>query len=150
SFWSTENDLKIYVNNLYRIFPAYKARGNGQYQADYESDNMAEETPNTRLAGQKSVPTSASSAHYNNGWYNNFDVAYDFSWVRNVNIFIDNYQRVDSPWEQTRQYVGEAYFFRAYLYFDLLKYYGDLPWINKPLTPDDEDLFSSRISRSII
>lgn len=150
SFWTTENDLKIYVNNFYRIFPAYKPRGNGQFQADYVSDNMARETPDIRLAGQLNVPAAAGRSNYGNGWYNNFDVAYNFDWIRSVNIMINNYHRVSSPWEQTKQYVGEAYFFRAYLYFDLLKSYGDLPWISKPLTPESEELYSSRISRSII
>lgn len=150
SFWNTDNDLKIYMNGFYPAIPAYKGRGMGQFQADYASDNMAEEIPFPRFAGQLSVPTSAGGSHYNQTWYRFYDVAYNFDWIRNVNILINNYHRVTSPWEQSRQYVGEAYFFRAYFYFDLLKSYGDLPWINKPLTPEDEALYSPRLSRSII
>lgn len=150
SYWKTSNDLLIYMNTFYPILPAYKPRGNGQYQADYTSDNMAIETPDTRLAGQLSVPTSAPANRYGDQWYTGFDVSYDFTWIRNANILIANYHTVTSPWNETSQYVGEAYFFRAYFYFDLLKNYGDLPWINKPLTPADEELYSPRISRSII
>jgi hypothetical protein len=150
SFWKTDNDLKMYVNSFYRVFPSYKGRGMGQFQADYQSDNMAVDNPNKRLAGQLNVPTSAGSSNYDVLWYNAFDITYNFDWIRGVNIMINNYQRVTSPWEKVRQYVGEAYFFRAYLYFDLLKNYGDLPWVNKPLAPGDKELYSSRISRSVV
>ena len=150
SFWTTDNDLMIYVNYYYRVFPTYKGRGNGQYQADYESDNMAQETPYARFQGVLSVPTSAGDSKYNSDWYKFYDLPYNFDWIRGINILLANYQRVTSPWDQARQYVGEAYFFRAYMYFDLLRFYGELPWISKPLTSESEELYSSRLPRNVV
>ncbi len=42
------------------------------------------------------------------------------------------------------------HFFRAWFYFDLLKKFGDLPWIDKPLKADIKELALERISRSKI
>jgi hypothetical protein len=150
TFWTSTQSLEAYMDKFYIIFPAYKGRGMGQFQADYASDNMARETPDERLAGLLSPPRAASGPHYDETWYANFDVSYNFDWIRNVNIFLQHYSAVEAPWDNVRQYVGEAYFFRAYLYFDLLKFYGDLPWINEPLTPQSEALYSARLPRNVI
>ena len=37
-------------------------------------------------------------------------------------------------------YLGEAYFFRAYNYFYLLKYFGGVPIITVPLDTDSPEL----------
>jgi hypothetical protein len=73
-----------------------------------------------------------------------------WSWtnVRNVNYFLDNAERVTTGANKD-QYIGEAYFFRAWHYFELLKQFGDLPIITKTLSITDEDiLYSERKSRT--
>jgi hypothetical protein len=47
------------------------------------------------------------------------------------------------------QYTGEAYFFRAWFYFELLKQFGDLPIVTKtPFVTDVDILYSARSSRT--
>ena len=50
---------------------------------------------------------------------------------------IDNSQLTDTEKEHWRS-VG--YFFRSYAYFDLLKKYGGVPWVDRVLTDSDEDI----------
>lgn len=38
---------------------------------------------------------------------------------------------------ETQQYIGEMYFFRAYIYFEYLRKFGDFPIITEELTADD-------------
>ena len=47
--------------------------------------------------------------------------------------------------------MGEAYFFRAWFYFNLLKKYGDVPWYSHVIEMDDtEELMRPRDSRLLI
>lgn len=53
--------------------------------------------------------------------------------IRTVNYFIENLPKnaVNFTKEQVAQWVGEAYFCRAYFYFALVKRYGGIPIIDK-------------------
>src|SRR5690606_25442523 len=74
--------------------------------------------------------------------------------VRNINVFHANYQKViDSQGGRNAdidQFIGEGFFFRAYIYFDLLQRFGDLPWYDSPMTTEDEALYKSREPRNVI
>ena len=87
-----------------------------------------------RLDGAINIPSSGG------GW----------SWgnIRNVNYFLANSERVKSGTFKDH-YIGEAYFFRAYNYFNLLKQFGDLPIVKTPLNVNDEAaLYGARSSRT--
>lgn len=133
-YWQTPVDLEMYVNQYYTVFPNETRTDDNLL--DGNSDNLILATFNPRLAGTRSVPSSGG------GW----------SWgnVRSVNYFIANYHRVTANFESTRQYIGEAYFFRAYFYFNLLRDFGDIPWVNKPLAGDAEELYMPRTPRNVV
>ena len=135
-YWTAPRDLELYVNQFYTSFPTYPFRGT-IYWNDDNSDNGLTNPYNTRLAGYMTVPSSGGSWSFTN--------------IRSVNYFLSNYKNVESDWENIRQYAGEGHFFRAYFYFELLCNYGDVPWINRPLNTDDEELlYGPRVARNII
>ena len=136
TYWKTESDLKYYVNQFYDDLPGYGGYDAGLYWKDCNSDNMIYSTYDNRLAGYTVVPSESN----------------DWSWgnIRAVNHFLQNFNTVKDQGEEVDQYIGEAYFFRAYFYFDLLKKYGDLPWVNKVLQENDAELYAPRLSRTII
>lgn len=133
-YWTTAQDLQLYVNQYYTRFPN-DTRNDGNI-LDNNSDNLIETDFSSILAGTRTVPASGG------GW----------SWgdIRNVNYFLNHYNTVDAPWGSVKQYVGEAYFFRAYFYFNLLRNFGDLPWISTPLKPESEELFMVRTPRQTV
>jgi hypothetical protein len=138
-FWKSANDLQLYCNSFYSVFPSYTGFGNiGIYgeDADAGSDNMISFNYNAAINGERTVPTSGG------GW----------SWgtLRNINYFFDNYKKAPAS-TAVDPFVGEAYFFRAYFYFGMLKAFGDLPWINKVLTINDSALiYGHRLPRNIV
>lgn len=142
-YWKTANDLKLYANNFYNnMLPNYNGWGStGIYGLDADSsDNMISTTYNSALNGERVVPG-------NGGRYGDYA---DWNALRNVNYLLANYTKVTEPFEVIQPYVGEALFFRAYFYFDKLKRFGDLPWINVPLNTLSEEVFSERLPRSVI
>ena len=141
SYWNTANDLQNYLNNLYGIdgiFPHYRNFGSlGIYSVDENSDNMVPQYESGRLNGELTVASNGGYA--------------DWSSIRNVNYFLANYQKVSAAASDIAPYLGEAYFFRALLYFNAVKNYGDMPWVNKPLNIDDKDLLNApRLPRNVV
>lgn len=141
SYWHTANDLQNYMNNLYGIdgiFPHYRGYSSlGIYSVDENSDNMVPQGENGRLNGELTVAGSGGYA--------------DWSSIRNVNYFLANYQKVSASASDIAPYLGEAYFFRAMLYYKAVKSYGDMPWVNKPLNIDDKDLLNApRLPRNVV
>ncbi len=74
----------------------------------------------------------------NNNW--------NYSGIRNCNILLAKASEYTGPGDIS-QYVGEAYFFRAYSYFNLLKTYGGVPIVTTVLDVDAPELHGSRNSR---
>lgn len=138
-YWKTPNDLQLYVNGFYNlILPSYTGFvSSGPYAVDANSDNMIATTYNSTNNGEGIVPASGGGW----GWGN----------LRNINYFLANYTRVTAPVTSVNPFVGEALFFRAWFYFDNLKRFGDVPWINRPLLPTDTAfIYSARVKRNII
>lgn len=133
SYWNNEEDLKNFANDFY---PRLEVPG---VAADEQSDNMVPNSPNSYLNNDVSVPDAGG------GWSTD-----DWSYIRDANYFLSHYKQVDDDGSQDdiNQYLGEILFFRAYEYFNKVKRFGDVPWINKALDIDNEDeLFKERTPR---
>lgn len=137
TFWHTTADLQNYMNTLYRTFNLYGGFGNlGIYSVDGNSDNMVTPSQNARLNGQNTLNANGGYADYTD--------------IRTVNYFLANYTKVSGTPNAIAPFVGEAYFFRAMLYFQGLQSYGGLPYITKPLNLNDPGLNAPRLPRNVL
>src|SRR5690606_20504356 len=102
---------------------------------DFNSDNEITRIPNTTLQGTRTVATTGSIG---------------FGSVRSINYFFDNYKKVEKGYKlaEYQQYLGEAYFFRAVIYFDLLSSYGDIQWVTRELGTSSPELYNPRDARN--
>ena len=138
AYFKTAKDLELYVNQFYTVFPAFGGFGIGYLATDGNSDNMVTEDYNTQLAGYTTVPGNASDA----GW--------NWGEIRSINYMLGNLGHMETAFDQNKQFIGEAYFFRSYYYFSLLKKFGDLPWVNEAYDTDSKELFNPRVARNVI
>ena len=133
-FFKSPTDLKSYVNQFYTntLFPISEEWGR-----DFDSDNSISTNVDTWLEGSRTLDQA---------W------AIDFSGVRNVNYFFDNYKRIEpyAEFSTYQQYVGEAYFFRALVYFSLLQSYGDMQWYTSEVGTESPELYKARDPRNIV
>lgn len=141
SYWHTTSDLKNYMNNFYQkgdIFPLYGGYGNlGIYSIDGNSDNMVTQFEDGRLNSEYTVTNNSTYANW--------------SAIRDVNYFLANYSKVTGAASDIADYVGEAYFFRAVLYFNAVQNVGGVPWVNKVLNIDDINALNApRLPRNVI
>jgi hypothetical protein len=134
NFWTTPDKLKMYCNNFYPNLAVPGAN------ADDQSDNCVPNSPNTWLFNQAVVPASGGGWAANN-WAN----------IRSANYFLTHYQAVSGDASEINKYVAEIRFFRAYEYFNKVKSFGDVPWINKDLNTNDTSfLYMPRTNRKIV
>ncbi len=131
-FFRTETDLRNFANGFYTLFPSNTTfTSTLLVQADNDSDNQCGMSPNPNfVAGQRNVTTS--------------DPTWEFVKIRDCNYFFNivNSRLANGELSDkglTKHYIGEVYFFRAYLYFQKIKLFGDLPIITTQL-PDDKEL----------
>ena len=136
--FSTETNLKLYINSFYLMLP----NANNIYQSELTSDlTVRKDVPPYLLSGfsaQSALAFHAAAAPWN--WTN----------LRNINYFIENNTNPVIPQSTRDHYTGIARFFRAYFYYNMVKVYGDVPWYGKTLNPDDPDLYKPRDARSLV
>ncbi len=136
-YWKTPNDLALFLNQFYTTFPVHSGWNGGIFEFDNNSDNLADININTRFVGSNNTaPTSDGT------WNSNY------SRIRSVNYYLENSATAEGPQDLIEAYNGEAYFFRAMFYFDLLKKFGGVPYIDKVLNTDSPELMSPRIPRN--
>lgn len=120
-YWHNANDLENYTVQFY---PNLAGVDMVMYDAGH-SDDMVYANLSDIMNGQRTPATG--------NWIG------EWAPIRNVNIFFDNYGKCNDTFDKYKHYVGEAHFFRAWFYFNLLKKYGDLPWYSSALKIDDEE-----------
>ncbi len=113
--------------------------GGGSDIAGYDthSDNMASSSVSTRLAGETTLSGASKLTNY--------------TAIRNLNFMLCNLDNcVEAGTPDFEQYVGEAYYFRAWYYYKMFVDYGPLTWISVPLNPNEEEMKLPRDSRTVI
>lgn len=129
-----ESGLELYANSFYKNLPTLTS----VYQQDAMCDIAA-------VQGVNQFLTSGYSAETSTSW----------SWgtLRNINYFIDGCYSDDCTVEASARdhYVGIARWFRAWFYYTKLRQYGEVPWFEHQLQPDEKDLmYKDRDSRDVI
>lgn len=128
TFWKSEADFQAYTSTLYTYVPDHWEL----LWDDNVSDNYAPATYNAKAAGLHTAETGT----------------WDWSFLRKLNIFLDNYGRAAIDQDIKDEYAGEVRFFRAWMYYDRVVKYGDLPWVDHALNvTDTEILYGSRTPR---
>ena len=72
--------------------------------------------------------------------------SWNYDGIRSYNILLKKASEYNGE-EDISQYVGEAYFFRAFAYFDLLKRFGGVPIVTSVLDVNSPELYAARNSR---
>lgn len=130
-YWKSSDDLITACNALYLSLPAI-AWG---YLDNY-SDLTYATGPNNVSDGSRLTPATATE------WSNNYTM------IRRANTILEKSSGVVGDAVTITQAKGEASFFRAWAYFELLKRYGDVPLILRTFDLNDTLTTAHRTQRS--
>lgn len=146
-FWENPQLARSYVNNLYFIQASASGdtfqseQWSDNCQGNYEQDwnTYRQENFNQRLFDENSGCTCFSAPW--SGAYKN---------IRAVNLGIEKIGASTVLTEADKnQLLGECYFFRAFIYFDMEKFWGAVPYVDRVLTVQDET-YLPRTKREVI
>lgn len=130
--FSSESDFEAYTDGLYRMLDG------GSRIYGETSDNIIKVSLNKEVLGSRVVPTTDSK----------------WSWtrLRDINFLLNSENAKNFHDEEIRdKYFGIARFFRAYFYFQKVRYYGDVPWYNEIIGTDNTDLlYKARDPRVLV
>lgn len=104
---------------------------------DEQSDVLVEKTLSTLMQGgsRRSIPASGG------GW----------TWtnLRRINTLLGNVKNCDDQ-AAVEEYSAVARFFRAFFYYEKVKRFGDVPWIDHELYSNDPMLYAPRDTREFV
>lgn len=134
AIFGSEEGLKAYSMSFYDQFPSATDQSIvEQSLVDYGATNT--------LSGF--TLKNSYSENNSSGW--------SWSALRNINYFIVNCTDPAIPESVRNNYIGLARFFRAWFYYDKVRRFGDVPWIDHPLEPTEEEiLYGTRDSRELV
>jgi hypothetical protein len=130
AFFKAPQDFIVYVNRFHPSTGGTYGKGDVQTDIAVSSVSLPE-----RLGGQSTI---------------NDGPGYYYGNVRRTNYVIQKIREWDGDFEDIKQAAGEAYYFRAYYYWGLLRNFGSVQWIDKVLEMDSPELFGTRDSRDFI
>lgn len=123
-YWKSATDLRGACNYLYALTTSEF----GGFSHDYRSDELRGTSDDIQSTGNWDVPNSSSQ------WSTPYKA------IAAANKIIERAPNADVSTAELNQYLGEAYFFRGYYYFHLLKRYGDVPLILETAKSTDDPL----------
>ncbi len=134
SIFSSEAGLQTYIYSFYAdLFPS--GSDANQAEIDLVDFGAINNLPDFLIKNAYSESNAG-------GW--------SWSTLRSVNYFIVNCTNESIDEKVRNHYVGIARFFRAYFYYDKVRRFGDVPWIDKPLDVEDKELYAAQDSRELV
>lgn len=136
-FFQEVSDLNIYLNQYYN---RYNFPIMNHQKGDVSTDvYVYEGGTSDRWKGTMTIDDGDDDGYDSN-----------YKKIRSVNYFFENYKRCEADFDEYKQYVGEAHFFRAFFHFKLLTTFGDIQWIDKYLETNSTELYGYRDARNIV
>ncbi len=135
TFFNSADDLEMYLNSL-KDWPGF-GFGAGIFleQSDDATTSGSNEWRNIQL-------NDLTSRQLTDGW--------DWEQLRDINYFLENFDRAEISEADLNHYEGIARFHRARFYMEKVKRFGDVPWYDSVLETDDEDLYKPRDPREYV
>lgn len=122
SFWKSQKDAEMAVSQLYDALPTWDV------DEDINSDNA--------VHGIKWAAGNISKGVYLPGdqsWSDSYGI------IRKANLVLEKLSSIEMSEEARTQIESQAYFFRAFVYFELIRKFGDVPYVDKTLNLGEEE-----------
>ncbi len=131
-FWQNPQLARTYVNNFYFIAPSYSGH---DFQTEQWSDNCqgnSEQDWDTYRQNKFNNRQYDETSPWSGPWSGSYQNLY------NIHIGMEKIASSGALNEQIKsQLLAECYFFRAWVYFDMEKFWGTVPYVDHALSLDE-------------
>lgn len=136
-YFKKASDFKEYANGCYGQLLGWKSPYGSSFEFMDNSSDLAANSFSSYELGHGTIQVPTTDTRWNNCYAN----------IRTVNILLEKGKTYPGAKTDIQQYLSEAYFFRAYNYFYLLKFFGGVPIVTTVLDVDSPELTGPRNSR---
>ncbi|GHB83983.1 RagB/SusD family nutrient uptake outer membrane protein [Persicitalea jodogahamensis] len=137
TFYRNENDVLLGVNGIYQSLRSGNSVGESSALFNEERSDNAGRNDNQSNAGEpfqfNDFSLLPSNTYLKNHWLGLYQT------IARANQVLEGIEKVNfSDPKLKEQYQAEAKFLRALIYFELVRKWGDVPLVTKPLNTTDE------------
>ena len=138
NFWTSENNVTGYTNTFYEDFLGYgNAGGTGLYYFRTLSDDQA----GNSFTDWSFSNVPSSDGNWRDGWIE----------IRRANLLLENVDKVNMNDIAKNHWKGFGRLMRARQYYQLVRAYGDVAWVDQSLDiTEDGLLYGPRDNRDVV
>lgn len=130
TYFHTGTELQLFTNKFYEIMPS------GSTMYEEQGEHFVGDSPSREIQGTRIIPAT--------------DSKWSFTTLRDINYLLAHSSNCTDE-SARKHYEGVAHFFRAYFYFNMLQYFGEVPWYSEVIGSADTELLNKpRDSREIV
>ena len=134
STWNYGDDEILNTEPTYHMIPQMDLGNFWWWQREFNSESYAEnhwfDKANTdpgAVPGGANTNSRFKHAIWPNAWY----------CIRKANVGIANFDMFAEGTQEEKDFIlGQLYFFRAWWHFQLMEWFGGMPYLDQPLTPE--------------
>ena len=137
-FWSNANDVQSYSNKFYNNYVGYSRAGSYGW---FYFKNLSDDQASASFIDwtYKTVPATSSS------WSD------AFTEIRRINYMLQGLQSSTLTGKEIKLYTAIGRLNRAWEYYQLVREYGDVEWLNYPIVdPEDKMVYGERTDRDVV
>lgn len=135
-YWANDDNVQTQIDRFYNDYSGY---GNGGGQGQFYFNALSDDQTDNSFANWPFTNIPASSSSWASPW----------SEIRGMNEVIVNVRKAHPGKEAF--FEGVARMNRAYQYYQLVRAYGDVQWVNEPIDPADKDkVYAARDDRDVV
>ena len=162
SYWTTENNVRLFVNGAYgSYFNGYSDNWGSVYAPACYSYEMSDDrtTSGTQANILISIPSDnwyRAELGYRGYWLQRRGAGpWNFAYIRKWNLLMDRVATMKDEGrltdEQYNHWNGVARFFRAWEYCRFVQSFGDVPYYDHVVATDDfDDMYKDRDPRTLV
>lgn len=137
TFWGVASNCDLECDRMYNYFGGY---GQGNTLGSYYFSTLSDDQAPVGFPNWNNTNIPASSGNYSTPFEN----------LRHAMEILKNVEVSTLADDVKAHYMGIARLVRAYQYFELVKRYGDITWVDEIVDPNSEILYQPRTSRDIV
>ena len=138
AFWNNANNVQTYLNSMYGDFSGYGQGGSGGW---FYFKSLSDDQANPNFDNWEFTTIPQKSSY----WSSSFEE------VRRANYMIAGVEASTLTDDEKANFLGIARLYRAWEYWQLVRFYGDIQWLDKVVTsPDDDAVYGERLDRDLV
>ena len=142
NYFQNAGQAQTFVNGIYTSLYMFQ-NGDAYGESPYitlelfagHTTSLGQSVNNGNVINQR---TDAVNPGFETVWRSSYNA------IANANLAIDRIPGVSMDEGQKKSLLGEAYFLRAFFYYHLVRLYGDVPLVTKPVEVTSPDLYPAR------